>query len=238
MLPESVVTWKWKPKPGYRSHFGAEAVNTLRRMFARHLQAPHRFICVTDDTTGLDPAVEALPLWEDFANLPSPHGDKNPSCYRRLRMFAPDAAQFFGHRFVSVDLDCVVTGDMGPVLDRPEAFVIWGDYTNPRTPYNGSMMMLTAGERSKVWTEFDPQTSPRLAKDAGFFGSDQGWISYCLGRNEARWTRADGVYSYRNHLRVARELPKDARIVFFHGAYDPWTHGMTTRHPWVGEHWQ
>lgn len=238
MRPDTVVTWKWKPQPGYRSTFSAEAVNVLRRMVARHYAAPHRFVCVTDDADGLDPAIEVLPLWEDFAHVPSPHGGRNPSCYRRLRMFHPEIASVFGSRFVSLDLDTVVVGDLLPVWDRPEDFVAWGD-TNPLpgSHYNGSMILMSAGARPRVWTEFNPQESPRQAKAAGCYGSDQGWISYCLGAGEARWTCADGVYSFRNHLAPTRALPSNARLVMFHGHTDPWSEFAKSNYPWVKEHY-
>lgn len=235
----SVICFRWAPPKGYRSEFGPAAVNTLRAMVARHYARPHRFLCFTDDTTGLDPRVEALPIWDDFAALPSPHGNKNPSCYRRLRMFRPDMAAIAGERFVSLDLDCVVTGDLTPVWDRPEDFVMWGD-TNPQpgSHYNGSMVLQTAGARRQVWDRFDPATSPRLAKAAGCWGSDQGWISYCLGPGEKRWTKDDGVFSFRNHLkRVTHQLPPTARIVFFHGSDDPWHGAVQQSYPWVAKHW-
>lgn len=231
-----VVAFKWKPQPGYRSTFGPETVNVLKRMVDRHYRKPHRFTCVTDDPAGIDEDVRIIPLWDDFANIPSPHGGTNPSCYRRLKLFSMEAATLIGPRFVSLDLDCVIVGDMTPVWDRPEDFVIWGD-TNPTTAYNGSMMLMTAGSRAKVWTSFDPGTSPRKAKAAQCWGSDQGWISYCLGPNEKKWTRADGVYSWRNDLKQTRApLPKDARIVFFHGRDDPW--GQPQNTDWVREHWR
>jgi hypothetical protein len=232
----SVVCWKWRPHVGYRSVFTAEAVNTLRRMVARHYSRPHRFICVTDDPAGLDPAVEYVPLWNDYADLRNPCGHpRNPSCYRRLRLFHPDAAQWFGERFVSLDLDTVVVGDLGPLWDRPEDFVIWGD-TARHTLYNGSMLLLRAGARAKVWTEFNPATSPRLAVRAGQFGSDQGWIGYCLGPGEVMWTAADGVLSFRNEiLRRGGRLPAGARIVMFHGQYDPWSPKVQRSYPWVKE---
>lgn len=236
-MPLSVVTWKWQPMLGYRSAFGPETVNTLRRMVARHYPHPHRFICVTDDAAGLDSSIEVLPLWNDFADLPSPSGGKNPSCYRRLRAFHPDIASAFGPRFVSLDLDVVITGDLSSVWNRPEDFVIWGD-TNPSTFYNGSMFLMTAGARPQVWDAFSPTVSPQRAKAAGHFGSDQGWISYCLGPAESRWTRADGVYSYRNDLAPngGSNLPADARIVIFHGAVDPWA-PSGQRLAWVRQHW-
>jgi hypothetical protein len=230
----SVISWKWTSANGYRSTFGPQTVNILRRMVARHYPPPHRFLCVTDDPAGLDPEVEVVPDRRDFAQLPSPHGGRNPSCYRRLRAFAPDAGESFGPRFVSLDLDCVVTGDLTPLWDRPEEFVVWGD-TNPKTFYNGSMFLLTAGTRTIVWSSFDPKTSPRRAMAAGHFGSDQAWISCCLGRGQPTWTARDGVYSFRNQiLPKGGALPPNARIVFFHGCVDPWSKAAR-QYPWVRE---
>lgn len=237
MTDFAVVCWKWTPTPGYRSSFGPEHVNTLRHMVRRNFARPHRFVCVTDDAEGIDSEVEIVPLWDDLAHLPNPSGVRGPSCYRRLRAFAPDAAQWFGPRFVSLDLDCVITGDMTPVWDRPEDFVCWG-CTHPSTTYNGSMMLMTAGARAQVWERFDPETSPAAARAAGCYGSDQGWISYCLGPHEARWSQRDGVYSFRNDVRRMRGLPKDARIVMFHGRLDPWHRDVQRDHPWVrGFYW-
>lgn len=233
----SVVTWRWKPRAGYRSTYPPSTVNTLAAMVRRHYSHPHRFICVTDDPDGIDPGIEVLPDFGDFVGLPSPHGGKNPSCYRRLRMFHPDAAQWFGERFVSLDLDVVLTGDLSPVWNRPEDIVLWGD-TNPTTFYNGSMLLMTAGARPQVWQDFDPVASPAKAKASGQFGSDQGWISYRLGPNEAKWTKADGVYSFRVHLHEGRSpLPENAKIVVFHGQYDPWD-ARTSRISWVREHYR
>jgi len=233
--PLTVVTWKWSV-PGYRSDFCAEHVNVLRRMVARHYSRPHRFCCVTNEPEGLDPQVEVIPDREDFSKLPSPHGGKNPSCYRRLRLFAPDAAETFGPRFVSMDIDCVVVRDLAPLWDRADDFVIWGD-TNRHTFYNGSMMLLRAGTRTAVWNNFDPRRSPELARRSGQFGSDQAWISFCLGRGQKMWSRLDGVYSYRNEImRRANILPPDARIVMFHGLIDPWS-PEAQRIGWVRQHW-
>lgn len=233
----SIVTYKWKPTPGYRSAFGPETVNVLRSMVARYYPKTHRFICVTDDPSGIDREVEIVPLWDDFKDLPSPHGGKNPSCYRRLRAFSPEIADVFGPRFVTMDLDCVVTGDLRPIFDRTEDFVCWGD-TNPRTAYNGSLILMNAGARPQVWERFNPRTSPQESKASGCFGSDQGWISYCLGPNEKKFGHSDGVYSFRNDLQQGRSLPAGARLVFFHGRHDPWADFVQSNYPWVRAHYQ
>lgn len=233
----SVICWKWRPVNGYRSKFGPETVNTLRRMVRRHYPSPHRFICVTDEPNGLDTDVEVLPLWNDFANVPSPHGGKQPSCYRRLKAFSAEAVEWFGPRFVSLDLDTVIVGDLRPLFDRPEDFLVWGE-THPRSFYNGSMWMMTAGARRQVFEDFDPVKSPRMAKAAGRFGSDQGWLSYRLGPGEATWGRQDGVYSFRVHLQNgAVPLPDNARIVMFHGHQDPWS-PRSKGIDWIREHYQ
>ncbi len=234
----TVVCWRWQPRPGYRSTYAPETVLTLRDMVRRHYPERHRFLCVTDDPNGLD-GVDVVPDFGDFANLPSPHGGKNPSCYRRLRMFHPEIGKVFGERFVSIDLDVVITGDLRPIWNRSEDIVLYGDATNPQpgSHYNGSMVLMTAGSRSKVWTEFDPETSPTKALAARAFGSDQGWVSYRLGPREAKWTAADGVYSFRKHLQQAAVLPSNARVVVMQGSVDPWTRRAES-YAWVREHYR
>jgi hypothetical protein len=231
------VSWRWQPPKGYRSVFAPETVYALRDMIRRHYAGPHRFVCVTDRPSDL-PGIETIPLWDDCANVPSPIGHSYPSCYRRLKVFAPDAGKMFGERLVSIDLDTVIVADVTPLFDRLEDFVIWGESDFPHTtPYCGSLWMLKTGTRSKVWTEFNPETSPGDAWRAGCRGSDQGWISYVLGRHEAVWTRRDGVYSYRKHVsRSGNRLPKDARMVCFHGKVDPWSR-VGQAIPWVRTHY-
>lgn len=233
----SIVCWKWKPKGTYRSTFTARHVDTLAAMVARNYANPHRMVCVTDDPEGIDRSIETVPLWDDFANVPSPHGAGNPSCYRRLKAFSAEAEQWFGPRFVCIDLDCVIVSDMSPLWDRLDDFVICGD-TNPSTPYNGSMYLLRAGSRKQVWDDFDPIRSPAITKRFGYFGSDQAWIGARLGTLEHRWTAKDGVYSYRNEIaKRGGALPANARIVIFHGQHDPWC-PQCQRLPWVKEHYR
>jgi len=233
----TVATFRWKPPTGYRSVFGPETVIVLRDMIRRNYAQPHRFVCVTDDPAGLKD-VETIPLWDDFASVPSPHGRGNPSCYRRLKLFDPTIASLLGPRIVSMDLDTVIVGDLAPIFNRTEDFVIWGQADQAKQWYNGSLFMLTAGARPRVWSEFNPKTSPLLAKRAGKFGSDQGWISYCLGPKEATFGQQDGVYSFRVHVQPKGDdyLPENARIINFHGHVDPW-HWRAQRLDWVRKHY-
>lgn len=234
----NVITWRWAPPSGYRSSYPPETVNRLYAMVRKHYPGLGRFICVTDQPAGIDPAIEILPAWNDFEGVPSPHGAKNPSCYRRLRLFHPDAAQWFGERYVSLDLDVVLTADPTPLWERPEDVVFYGDTNKqPGSHYNGSMMLVRAGSRPDLWTRFDPVESPKLTVKARCWGSDQGWISYCLGNREAKWSRADGVYSFRNDLQGKPQLPANARLIVFHGKHDPWSPWVHRNYPWVPVHY-
>jgi hypothetical protein len=236
--PLRVVCFKWKPSGAYRSQFGPQTVNVLKKMVGRHYPDPHEIVCITDDAKGIDSDVRVIPLWEDHAKVPSPWGPGNPSCYRRLKVFSREASEIIGPRFVCIDLDCVILDDLRPLWNRPEDFVIWGD-TAKGTPYNGSMFLLRAGTRAQVWDDFDPATSPGIGKKLGYVGSDQAWIGARLGRMEHRWTAADGVVSYRNEVEPrGGHLPRGARVVMFHGKHDPWQVTMQGRHKWVRENYR
>ncbi len=224
----SVVCFKWGDK------YTAEHVNILRHMVARHYAKPHRFICVTNDAEGLEEGVEVVPDREDFKDVPSPHGAGKPSCYRRLRLWEPDAAETFGDWVVTLDLDTVIVRDMAPIWDRDTAFTGWADPMN-KGQYNASMYLLLTGSYPSVWRDFNPATSPAETAGKGFRGSDQGWISSKMWASWPKWTRADGVLSYKVDCKIV--LPKTARIVFFHGNPKPWSTEVK-RHQWIKDNWK
>ncbi len=233
---DSICTFKWKGHEGYRATYTSEHVNILHRMCRRHFPFPFEFICFTDDFDGIDGSITQIQLWDDHAHIPNPSGPKNPSCYRRLRMFDPDFENVAGRRFAMLDLDVVITGDLTPVFHRPEDIVLCANF-NPQTNYNGSILLMSAGARPKVWETFDPIESPRASVAARQWGSDQGWISHCLGKGEATWTEADGVYSYRMHLRRdPNTLPINASIVVMHGEIKPWSE-TAQRLGWIQKHY-
>lgn len=228
-----VVCWKWDngaihAKKGLR--FGAEHVNRLRNMVARNLRMEHEFVCITDDSKGIAKDIRIIPLWDDLRSL--------GGCYVRLKAFSEEMKDVIGPRFVWLDLDTVVMRDITSLFDREDDFMAWGD-TTPSTPYNGSMMMMTAGARRQVWDTWNEESVAR-SKKMGFVGTDQAWISACLGPGEKRWSTADGVYSFRCHIKQKQLLqpPNNARIIFFHGSADPSQELIQDRHPWVRKHWR
>lgn len=134
----------------------------MARMVRRHYSKPHRFICFTDQVPIVthyvsdDVPYALAPLWSDYADLPHPCGQHNPSCYRRLRLYSNWARERIGPRIVQIDLDMVITGDLRPLWDRPDAFAFWSDQLNRHGRINGAMQLITPGLRDDIWSAFDP----------------------------------------------------------------------------------
>jgi hypothetical protein len=169
---------------------------------------------------GIDPRIEIIPLPTDFADIVPRWGPQKPNCFRRLSLYRRDAASIFGgDRIASFDLDCVIGGDLAPILNRPEDLVLYRG-TEPSRPYNGSLQLLTAGCRPKVYSQFNQQ----MANVAGqrFVGSDQAWLALCLGYREKTWNEKDGVYWY-GPLYKAVAKKTTPRVLFFPGKIKPWT---------------
>lgn len=214
------VTFLWR-QPGYHTAYGAEHVRRWAKMVRKHYRREKRLVLVTDEPGEYGRGIEVVPLWDDCASLANPHGQNFPSCYRRLRLWAPDAGQVFGERILLMDLDCTVLGNLSPLVDRTEDVVFWRDPGYPQQPYNGGMILMRAGSRPQVWSQFAGEDSIRRARAAGYKGSDQAWIAFCLGSKEAVWTAADGVVSWKRDLRRGEPRPGD-RVVMFHGTHKPW----------------
>jgi hypothetical protein len=236
------VTWLWH-QDGYRERFTAAQVNQLCESVGRGMQGQaHRFVCVTDgSTSGL--RCETFPLWPDLSGMVNASGPHLPSCYRRLKLWAGETTRAMGvrdgARVVSLDIDMVPIRDLPPLFDRDEDFLGWkvpGAH-HPQV-FNGSIVMFRAGAHPHVWEEFDPATSPAKSRAAGYFGSDQGWISYCMVGSGERggWDQTDGVYGYRG-IRYTPVLPRNARIVSFCGKHKQWHPKVRSEAPWLAEHW-
>lgn len=227
--PLSIVLWQWRD-PECRVQYTAEDVNICARMIERHLTIPHRFICFTDDVRGeFDDNIEARPLWNDFHLLKTPLSEwrrEFPQNYVRLFAFSDKFKDLVGPRYASIDLDCVVLGDLDPLFSRSEDFLIWRKAivfsTDRQDPYNCSLWMMDTGARPQVWRDFRGIKSlQKMPPDYRFHKTDQGWMLYKLGLEEPGWTKDDGVYEWKWLVHKAMRPPKNARIVFFNGKLKP-----------------
>lgn len=220
MAKLTVLTWLWS-QPGGRTRYSAEHVNVWADMIDRHLTMDHEIACVTDMPEGIDERVRIIAPPGDFEDVRIPTwGEARapglPQCFRRLALFRPDAAGIFGERFVSMDLDCVISDSLDPLFDRDELFVMYRGTTAER-PYNGSMVMMTAGSRPHVYADFTPERAAEAGRQ--YLGSDQAWISAALGWDEATWGVEDGVQAWGSRRNFGHGAP---RVTFFLSPVKPW----------------
>jgi len=232
----NIVTFKWKkPSTGYKLknpvEYSAEHVNSLYKAVARNTTLPFKFTCVTDDASGIDKEINIIHLWDKYKSL--------GGCYNRLYIFSEEIKDILGERFICIDLDCVIVDNIDPILQRNEEFVInkFVSKGGHNQIYNGGLILITAGSRKSVWTEFDPDKSLTILdkhrNEQNLVGSDQAWIQVILGNNETLFTELDGVYDY-NFL-PDRRLPTNAKMIFFPGKVDP--SQEKNKNEWVAKHW-
>lgn len=220
------TTFLWNEPHGRLNnlfHYGAEHVNTWRRMIDRHLMAPHNFAVITDMPDGIDPDIRIVPL---DRSLLAPR-----SRFPKLMVFRPDAAELIGDVIWTWDLDTVITASLDPLPERlvGKDIVCWRNPNWPapgRTQYNSSTLLLRAGSRSGVWNDYRPGIEPR---------DDQDWMTKCLGPDEAEWNGDDGIYWSE---KIRDGLPGNARIVTFAGNRAPWLASEQLIHPWIVAHYR
>jgi hypothetical protein len=234
----AVCCFQWNS--GYRE-YKPEYVNILARGYKRNLSIPHRFVCVTEETKGFSRDVEVFPLPPEAleaARLASPEGPRFPASYRRLWAFS-EQAKVLGDWILMTDIDCVVTGQVDPLiqyaLDKHHDFVGWrpSSLWGVEDRIAGGNWLLRTGTRTEVWTGFCKESAIR-ARQAGYRGSDQAYLSYCLAKTAAIWPQHCGIYQAQQMKKQGfKVLPKDARIVHFNGRVKGWD---LKNIPWIRSH--
>lgn len=249
----SVVCAKWGKL------YGADYVNRLYRGVLRNTQRDVNFVCVTDDSTGIDSAITCLDLkafsFSDTLEKAQSVAPKRNGAYTKLAVFKDGFLPFSGPA-LALDLDVIITGSLDHLADFAPGHIAMAP------PFARSSKRPTFGEGSVI--KFEPEHHGFLFSDMAnateemvrtSHGSEQ---SYTSGRAIARGMFTpfpnDWVVSFKRHCRPKRPLnffmaptqPKSASVVCFHGspnveqAIEGVTAGLFKRTrpaPWVADHW-
>lgn len=239
----TIVGWLWKDRE-CRTRYSPTHANAWAKMLHRNITIPHRFVLLTDDTRRkYSSLIEPVKLWKDWRNVECPEWRREfPQCWVRLKAFSRGMRKVLGDRFVSIDLDCVVLGNLDTILCRTEDFLICRRApvraTDMDNVYQASMWMMNAGAREQVWKDFKGEETFEELREhpqaKHYLATDQGWMLYKLGPNEATWGMRDGVYFWPWIRANGGIPPEDARIVFFQGQEKPWDLELE----WVKQHYR
>lgn len=151
------VTGKGKRK------YPLEYVLKLQSMVKRHLDRPFRMVCLTDQPEELPPDILGVKV-------------KKPKRLRgwwtKIRLFDP--AMPFAGRVLYLDLDVLVTGSLGEIVDYPADFAIVPDQSPsfkgargmPTVKgYNSSVMVWDHRARRQIYERWTSDIAGRLWSD-------------------------------------------------------------------------
>lgn len=244
----TIICWKWDNglHPKKDIIFSAEHINILYAMLKRSVKVPFELVCITDNAVGLHKDIRIVKLWNDYM--------EKGGCFVRLKVFSDKIQELLKcDRFLSIDIDTVIVGDMTPFVTACNDFIIYGNIWR-KFVYCGSLFGLNCGCRQQVWDKFNPDDHQFNGRGTYSGGTDQKHINNMLYPGEAMWTEKDGIYNfstdimrYKNQIIMKHRenkikggdgfLPDNARVVFFNGKYDPSHKELQKEYPWILKHW-
>ncbi len=223
----------------YGTKYSADYVNKLYNMTQRHLTVPHRFVCFTEDSAGLNPNIEIKSL---------PHNSSIKGWWWKTYLFKSDHfAQ--GDINLFFDLDIVIVNNIDKLVSHStDPFVGFedpGKIYSRTSKLNSSVMRWNSGQYSNIWDNYI--SDPRQA--LGLHG-DQDWI-WKLNSQHIKFFPDSWIKSYkwqvRKHNELCRvgsvqkfkdirspELDPETSILVFHGTPNP----EHVQDPIVVDNWQ
>lgn len=125
---------------------GAEYVERLRSMVARHLNTAHRFECIRPDR-------ELVGWWN------------------KIELFRPGR---FGGRVLFFDLDTVIVSSIDALIEQKGIIHLehWG-WT--RNDYNSSVMLWDGDEHRAIFEQFTPDVPQQYRGDQDWMTALGGW---------------------------------------------------------------
>ncbi len=227
--PVNILCMKWGHK-----NYPAFYVNRLYAGVRAHLRRPFRFVCMTDDATGVRPEVECV----DFPPNPNVKDRKWPNVHAKLLVFRKGFADLRGPTLF-LDIDLIVLNDLDRFFDfRPGDFCIIHNWIERRKMFfrarpnvgNSSCFRFDAGTdaANQVYESFmRDKDDPSL--DAFFRKGSQKYQTRAMREaGRVSWWPEEWVCSFKRqcippwpfNLFVAPRPPKTASVIAFHGSPD------------------
>jgi hypothetical protein len=220
--------------------YSADYVNKLYSMVQRHCTLDIEFVCLTENSAGINENIKILPL---------PSGLSGWWC--KPYMFSNDLP--LKGTVLYMDLDVVIANNIDQLfLYSPNNWCTIRDFTRAQRPdwqkYNSSVIKFDTGELDFVWQDFFKKRNNVQAK---YFG-DQDYLYAATTHRPAKLFPDNWIQSWKWEIRKDKTLapggrgnrklknieyavpPKDCCICVFHG--DPNPHNCYD--PWVLDNWK
>lgn len=223
MNPVNIFCLKWGDK------YPSEDVNKLYLMVKANLKRPFKFYCITEESKGLLEDVQVLPLYDESLT----------GWWHKLSIYRKD---FYGLEGTALflDLDVVITSSLDELFDyQPGRTCSIEDRGGSKwNVINSSVVRFEIGELNYVWDGFLYNHEWVMQNMHG----DQDWlglvvpsvekypvnwvVSYKKDCHSKGWKSLGHVGEWlmkKGYLKPMGEaaLPKNAKVVIFHGKPDP-----------------
>jgi len=221
------------------SKYDPDYVNRLYNMCKRHCTIPFEFVCLTEQTQGLDPDITTIALPGGLAGW-----------WYKPYIFSEELG--LNGTILYMDLDVVLSNNIDKLfVYSPGDWFIIRDFTRSMRAgwkkYNSSVIRFETGTLKHIWTKFKEKPQQVMRQ----FHGDQDWI-YHIDKTAKLWPDS-WIRSWKWEIRKNREFdPKTQRgtrklkyiedvepgpeccVCVFHG--DPNPHLCDD--PWVVDNWK
>jgi len=241
----NVLCIKWGQK------YGPEYVNKLHSMVRRHLHRPFRFVCLTDDSRGIDPGIETKPIPEvGFAEFDERKPWTFGHGWLKLTSFADPLYDLQG-RTLFLDLDIVIVDSLDPFFEQEGEFIVIREWDKQDGTGNTSCYLYTIGAHRDALQHLAEQYPASIAD----VRNEQEYITGFLARQgKLRYWPEAWCRSFKRHCMPGLLgwfsepfIPEGARIIVFHGKPNPpdaiagvsgkWYRRVKPTR-WVEQHWR
>jgi hypothetical protein len=238
-----VLCMKWGTK------YGPEYVNRLYAMVRRNLTGDFRFVCLTDDASGLRGEVEHYPI----PSLSLPKGAPERG-WNKLTTFSPNLPADLTGNALFLDLDVVIVGGLDVFFEQTGGFLIIRDWKRRpgRITGNSSVYRFRLGAHGAIFEYFRLNHEDIRRR----FRNEQEFLSWFLAAaKQLRYWPVEWCRSYKYHCipiwptSYWRDpvIPKGSRILIFHGTANPpdaragnmrgnWRYSRPAK--WVDDYWR
>jgi hypothetical protein len=222
-------------------------------MVKRNITGPFRFVCLTDDPTGIVEGVECHPC--PTVNFPEPYHNWG---WRKLAVWDKTVAGLQPGDALFLDLDIVITGSIDIFFEIPGDFIVCPNWPRPGENHeigNTSVFRFRVGAHPYLLESAEKDPEGVLAS----YDNEQIYVSLLINKGAKSFWKDPLCCSFKVHCvpkGVRRwflepTLPEGTRIVIFPGVPNPheavagvwpapwykklYKHIKPTK--WVGEHW-
>jgi hypothetical protein len=202
--------------------FTAEYVTRLAAMVKRWMDRPYQFVCLTDSPDSVTDVVTRV-------CVPRP---TEKGWWSKLELFNPERG--LSGRILYLDLDVLVVGSLGHIVDYPATFALApdGGTFQPKNGlkvvkrFNSSVMVWDTNSlmAQRVWNTFTPDVPRRLHGDQDHIGEQ---IPHASAMPVEWFPRLSEIKD--------KPFSKEAKVIL---CKKPKNVMAATLYPWVREVWQ